>query len=80
MRIPAETALRHALTLAPGYGAAHHSLAVVYATQKPPALALAHFHYDKALAAGHPANPDLEKRLNPAEVTEVNGRTQTAQP
>src|SRR5204863_5131798 len=64
MRLPAETALRRAVQLQPNHAAAHNNLAVVYATQKPPALALARWHYQKALAAGHQKNPDLEKLLD----------------
>lgn len=63
LRIPAEAALRKAIQLQPNHPAAHNNLAVVYATQKPPALALARWHYQRALAAGHPRNPDLEKLL-----------------
>lgn len=63
MRGPAETALRRAIQLQPNNGVAHNNLAVVYATQKPPALALARWHYRKAREAGHPANADLEKLL-----------------
>ena len=47
-----------------GHAEAHHNLAVVYATQKPPFTALAKFHYEKALAAGHKKNADLEKILS----------------
>ena len=64
LRGPAETALRKAITLDPGYGSAHNNLAVIYATQKPPSLELARWHYQKALAAGHPRNEELEKSLN----------------
>jgi len=60
-RDAAEAALRKAIQIAPGYGIAHHNLAVVYATQTPPFVELAKFHYSKALAAGHPENPNLEK-------------------
>jgi tetratricopeptide (TPR) repeat protein len=63
LRVPAEAALRKAIQLQPGYAGAHYNLAVVYATQHPPATELARFHYQKALAAGHPRNADLEKRL-----------------
>jgi Flp pilus assembly protein TadD len=63
MRTPAEAALRKAVQLQPGYAGAHYNLAVVYATQQPPATELARFHYQKAVAAGHPRNPDLEKRF-----------------
>ena len=63
-RKAAETALRKAVQIKPGYSEAHHNLAVVYATQKPPFIALAKFHYDKAVAGGHKKNADLEKILN----------------
>jgi Tfp pilus assembly protein PilF len=63
LRVPAETALRKAVQLEPGYGQAHNNLAVIYATQKPPLLELARWHYQKALTAGNPANPELEKLL-----------------
>ena len=63
MRIPAEAALRKAIQLQPGNAGAHYNLAVVYATQQPPATELARWHYDKAIAAGHPRNPDLEKKF-----------------
>jgi len=62
-REAAETALRKAITLNPNYAGAHHNLAVIYATQRPPFLELARFHYNKALALGQPANADLEKQL-----------------
>ncbi len=63
LRGPAETALRKAIELAPNYGKAHNNLAVIYITQEPPLPALARWHYQKALAAGEPHNPDLEKML-----------------
>ncbi len=63
MRAAAETALRKALELQPGYGSAHHNLAVIYLSQQPPSVELARWHYQKALAAGHPRNADLEKTL-----------------
>ncbi|MBI4659209.1 MAG: tetratricopeptide repeat protein [Verrucomicrobia bacterium] len=62
-RGPAETALRKAVQLAPSYGGAHHNLAVVYATQQPPFIELARWHYQKALASGHSPNPELEKLI-----------------
>src|SRR6185436_1661239 len=37
----AETALRKAIQLSPGYGSAHNNLAVIYATQQPPFVELA---------------------------------------
>jgi Tfp pilus assembly protein PilF len=60
MRIPAETALRKAIQLQPGYASAHHNLAVIYVTQQPPLVELGRWHYQKALAAGHQKNPELE--------------------
>jgi Tfp pilus assembly protein PilF len=43
----------------PDYAEAHFNLAVIYATAKPPSIALAKRHYEKALELG--AGPD--KRL-----------------
>ena len=62
-REPAETALRKAVQLAPNYAGAHHNLAVIYASQKPPFLELARFHYNKALALGQSPNAELEAEL-----------------
>ena len=70
LRGPAETALRKAILLEPGYAEAHNNLAVIYATQKPPLLELARWHYKKVLAAGGAANPDLEKLLEPPKAAE----------
>jgi len=64
MRGPAETALRKAIQIDPGYGSAHNNLAVIYLAQQPPAVELAKWHYQKALAAGHPRNPELEKMFD----------------
>jgi len=64
LRASAETALRKAIQLDPNYGAAHQNLAVIYASQQPPALELARWHYQKALAAGQERNADLEKSLD----------------
>jgi Flp pilus assembly protein TadD len=64
LRAPAEAAFRRAIELSPGHAGAHHNLAVVYVTQKPPALELARWHYQKALAGGHTRNPELENALN----------------
>jgi tetratricopeptide (TPR) repeat protein len=63
LRGPAEAALRKAIQLQPNNAVAHNNLAIVYATQKPPSLALARWHYKKALDAGHPPNAELEKIL-----------------
>ena len=62
-RGPAETALRTAIQLDPAYGSAHNNLAVIYLTQQPPLVELARWHYQKALATGHPPNPELEKMI-----------------
>jgi tetratricopeptide (TPR) repeat protein len=59
-RKAAEAALRKALKLSPTSPAAHYNLAVVYATQKPPFLELARYHYEKARRSGQPANPAFE--------------------
>ena len=59
-RKAAEAALRKALKLSPASPAAHYNLAVVYATQKPPFLELARYHYDKARRSGQPSNPAFE--------------------
>jgi len=36
---------------------------VIYITEKPPAPALAKWHYQKARDLGMPANPQLEKMM-----------------
>jgi hypothetical protein len=64
LRGPAETALRKAIQLDPGYANAHNNLAVIYLTQQPPLVELARWHYQKALAAGQPRNAELEKMLD----------------
>jgi len=63
LRQQAETALRKAVQLDPNYAAAHNNLAVIYISQQPPLPELARWHYEKALAAGQPRNPELEKLL-----------------
>ena len=63
LRQQAETALRKAVQLDPNYAAAHNNLAVIYISQQPPLPELARWHYEKALAAGQPHNPELEKLL-----------------
>jgi tetratricopeptide (TPR) repeat protein len=55
----AEQSLRRAITVRPEYAEAHFNLAVIYATAKPPSIALAKRHYEKALELG--SGPD--KRL-----------------
>jgi hypothetical protein len=68
MRGAAETALRKAIQLEPNHASAHHNLAVIYLTQKPPLVELAKWHYQKALANGHPRNSDLEKLLDDQKI------------
>ena len=63
LRVQAETALRKAIQINPAYAPAHNNLAVVYLNQAPPSPLLARWHYQKAVAAGQPRNPDLEKLL-----------------
>jgi tetratricopeptide (TPR) repeat protein len=67
LRGPAETALRKAIQIDPGCADAHNNLAVVYITQQPPLVELARWHYQKALASGHPHNLELEKMLDAAK-------------
>jgi tetratricopeptide (TPR) repeat protein len=64
MRNPAEAAFRKAILLNPNYAGAQNNLAVFYLTQQPPAVELARWHYDKAVAAGFPRNQELEKMLD----------------
>ena len=63
LRQQAETALRKAVQLNPDYAPAHNNLAVIYLSQTPSSPLLARWHYQKALDAGQPHNPDLEKML-----------------
>lgn len=62
-RSAAEQELRRAIELRPDYPDAHYNLAVIYASQKPPFLGLAKFHYRKTLDLGRPRDPNLEKTL-----------------
>lgn len=52
----AEQSLRRAIAVKPEYAEAHFNLAVIYATAKPPSMALAKRHYEKALELG--SSPD----------------------
>jgi len=63
LRKQAEAALRKAIEINPNFAAAHNNLAVVYLNQTPPSPYLARWHYQKAIAAGQPRNPDFEKLL-----------------
>jgi len=63
LRVQAETALRKAIQIDANYAPAHNNLAVIYLNQTPPLPQLARWHYQKALDAGQPRNPDLEKML-----------------
>ena len=62
-RTEAESAFRKALLLNAAYAPAHNNLAMIYLNQPKPAPQLARWHYQKALAAGQPRNPELEKAL-----------------
>ncbi|MEI6077500.1 MAG: tetratricopeptide repeat protein [Verrucomicrobiota bacterium] len=62
-RQQAEAAFRRAVRLNPAYAPAHNNLAMIYVNQQPAAPQLARWHYQKALAAGQPHNPELEKTL-----------------
>lgn len=64
MRSSAEAAFRKAVILKPDYGGAQNNLAVFYLTQQPPSLELARWHYEKAIAAGFPHNPEMEKMMD----------------
>jgi len=59
----AEKEFRKAIDIDETFGEAHFNLAVVYADSKPPALALASRHYNRALELGVPKDPHLEKLL-----------------
>jgi Flp pilus assembly protein TadD len=61
LRAQGETALRRAVNLKPGWGEAHFSLAMVYATQQPPFRELAQWHYQKAVGNGYPRNQEFER-------------------
>ena len=63
LRPQAEAALRKAIELNPDYAAAHNNLAAIYISATPPRVELARWHYQKALQAGQPHNPELEKAL-----------------
>jgi tetratricopeptide (TPR) repeat protein len=60
----AEKEFRKAIELDPNFGDAHFNLALVYATQKPPALELARREYKRALELGIAQDARLEKLLD----------------
>jgi cytochrome c-type biogenesis protein CcmH/NrfG len=64
LRSQAETAFRKSIPIQPDYADAHKNLAIVYLSAHPPEIELARWHYEKALAAGMPPNPEFEKMLN----------------
>ncbi len=59
----AEAALQRALALAPGLGAAQVELARFHLLQPPADLALARWHYHKAISLGSPRDALLEKEI-----------------
>ncbi len=63
LRTAAENAFRKTLEVEPNYPEAHFNLAFIYAMEKPPSLALARWHYQRALDLGHEKSLDLEKML-----------------
>lgn len=71
MRNAAEAAFRKAILLKPNYAGAQNNLAVFYLTQQPPSVELARWHYDKAVAAGFPRNPEMEKMLEEKKTAEA---------
>jgi tetratricopeptide (TPR) repeat protein len=62
----AEQSLRRAITVKPEYAEAHFNLAVIYATAKPPSIALAKRHYEKALELGSSPDQRLSAMLQSA--------------
>ncbi len=62
----AEQSLRRAITVNPQYAEAHFNLAVIYATAKPPSIALAKRHYEKALELGSSPDQRLAAMLQSA--------------
>ncbi|MEX1110942.1 MAG: tetratricopeptide repeat protein [Chthoniobacterales bacterium] len=62
----AEQSLRRAITVQPEYAEAHFNLAVIYATAKPPSIALAKRHYEKALELGSSPDQRLAAMLQSA--------------
>ncbi len=59
----AEKEMLEAINANPDYVDAHYNLAVIYATNKPPAKELAKRHYSRAMELGAEANPSLENLI-----------------
>lgn len=59
----AEQELLKAVEINANYADAHFNLAVIYATQKPPARELARKHYQAATLLGIPKDPELEQLM-----------------
>ncbi|MBA2242020.1 MAG: tetratricopeptide repeat protein [Chthoniobacterales bacterium] len=59
----AEKEMLEAIAANPNYVDAHYNLAVIYATNKPPAKELAKRYYSKAMELGAEANPSLEQLI-----------------
>ncbi len=59
----AESELRRAIELRPGYADAHFNLAIFCLERDPPALELARRHYRKALELGAEPDPAIEAAL-----------------
>jgi Flp pilus assembly protein TadD len=59
----AEKEMLDAIAVSPDYADAHFNLAVVYATNQPPAKEQAKLHYVKATSLGAEPDPALEKLL-----------------
>jgi Flp pilus assembly protein TadD len=59
----AEKEMLDAIAVSPDYADAHFNLAVVYATNQPPAKEQAKLHYVKATSLGAAPDPALEKLL-----------------
>jgi len=60
----AEKEILEAIAAKPDYADAHFNLAVIYATEQPPAKDLAKQHYAKATSLGSQPDPALEKLLH----------------
>ena len=67
LRGPAEQAFRKAMVLNPNHAGVQSHLALFYALETPPNIPLARFHYQRAIAAGEPRNPEIEKLFDKKE-------------